>query len=645
MNCNSTTSSQFINVMIGTAGHIDHGKTQLVKCLTGCDTDTLKEEKERGMSIDLGFAPCKLQADMSVGIVDVPGHEKFIRNMVAGATAIDIVLFVIAADDGIMPQTREHFDIINILGIKKGLAAITKIDAVEKDRAKEVIMEVKEYFTGTSFEGCPVLPVSSITGEGFDEFYSALNKVVRETKRRDTGGIFRMNIERKFLVKGSGLVVTGIPVSGKVVLGDTVELFPHKTKVHVRKLQVFGRDNHEGRAGECVALNITGTEHDNIERGNVLAASGYYEPVKFVTARLNLLRSWPQPLKNGMKVSFYTGTVEVPGKVILLDKEILEPGEAALVQIRLDKPVIIMPLDKYIIRFLSPVITIGGGIIIGSQKVRLKRLRPWIIENIIKEEQAIHNPGNFVSYIIETAPPAWITKTELLKKAKLPAEKAEDVLNSLIKECKIRPFDKGKKYIHKLKYESEKDKFINILKAYHSHNPLDTGISRIGLRKELNCDAELFNELAAALINEKAILEENNKLRLTGHQIKLDAGADQLKQKLIKLYLEAGYSTPRQDELAERLSEQVIKIDEMMKLIFDEKVLVKLPQNVVMHNKFVAEAKDIVIKHIQKNGGLDSALFKTMIGSSRKYALALLDYFDEQGITIRSGNIRQLKGV
>lgn len=643
MRNNNEILPQFVNVMVGTAGHIDHGKTQLVKRLTGCDTDRLKEEKERGMSIDLGFAPCKIGDNTWVGMVDVPGHEKFIRNMVAGVTGIDSVLLVIAADDGIMPQTREHFDIINLLGIKKGLVALNKIDLVEKDRIKEVVMQIKEFLNGTILQGCPIIPVSAVTGEGFDVLYNALSKVVMDIERKGMSGIFRMPVERKFPVKGIGTVVTGIPVAGKISSGEQVELLPQGIKIRVRGLQVFGRNCKEGRAGECVALNITGIEHGEIERGNALVEPGCFKPANLIKARLCLLKSCPQPLKNRTRISFYTGTSEVPGMVILLDKKIMGPGEDSLVQFQLDKPIVAGPRDKYIIRLVSPSVTIGGGMIIGELRARLKRFKPWIIENILKEETVIGNPLYFVEYALETTQQPWLTQDDLLKKTKLPLKKIGEILDILSREGRVVSFARGKKFVHQLNFAANKQKIPDFLKKFHIDNPLETGITRIELMKLLQFDTDMLDESLSVLLNEKIIVDEQNKLRLKEYQVKLNNEEKQLKEQVIELYSAGRFSTPRQEELPARFSVSAKKIDEMMNLLFDEGILVKLSQDVVMHKNSVCEAKEIVVKNIQDNGELDSAFFKNMIKSTRKYAIALLDYFDEQGLTVRNKNIRKLK--
>ncbi|MCP4610331.1 MAG: selenocysteine-specific translation elongation factor [Planctomycetes bacterium] len=335
------------NITLGTAGHIDHGKTALIKCLTGCDTDHLKAEKERGMSIDLGFAPCTVSG-LEVGIVDVPGHENFIKTMVAGASGIDGAIFVIAADDGVMPQTREHLDILTLLGVKDGIVALTKVDCVDPQRVQNVTAEIKDFLIGTFLEDAPILPVSGITGQGFDSFYDALKELVAKIEPKRTDGVFRLPVERTFSVKGYGTVVTGIPVAGSAKIGDQMTLFPGGVKGRIKAIQVYKQNSEISLVGQCAAINVPRWEYNSIERGNVVTDGEYFSPQQWYLCKFHVLAHIKTPLKYGTKIKFHTGTSEIVATVYLLTGKSVSAGEECLIQVRLNEPLVAGPRDRFI---------------------------------------------------------------------------------------------------------------------------------------------------------------------------------------------------------------------------------------------------------------------------------------------------------
>ncbi|MCK4851166.1 MAG: selenocysteine-specific translation elongation factor, partial [Phycisphaerae bacterium] len=416
------SAGQTINVMVGTAGHIDHGKTELVKLLTGCDTDRLKEEKQRGMSIDLGFAPCSLADNANVGIVDVPGHERFIRNMVAGASSIDVVLLVVAADDGVMPQTREHLEVVQLLGVKRGLVALTKIDIVDEARRQRAIEQIRELTRGTFLEGAQIAPVSSITAEGFDGFYEALSEVVAQTPRRDTQGVFRLPIERVFAVKGYGTVVTGVPASGQVQLGDQLELIrvgsaaqdpSHRLTCRVRGLQVFGKDTRCGLAGQCVAVNLAQVGSGEIGRGDALVSKGYFQPTQIVTGELSLLSRVTKPLARRTPVALHVGTSERQAKAVLLDRKELVAGDSCPVQFLLDGPIVAGPTDRFVIRIHSPRMTIGGGVVVDTGMPRQRKLSESKLHGFWARRQSLGDPQATVVHLVRQAGSKGISRGDL----------------------------------------------------------------------------------------------------------------------------------------------------------------------------------------------------------------------------------------
>ena len=441
------------NITLGTAGHIDHGKTALIKCLTGCDTDHLKAEKERGMSIDLGFAPCTVSG-LEVGIVDVPGHENFIKTMVAGASGIDGAIFVIAADDGVMPQTREHLDILTLLGVKYGIVALTKVDCVEPERVQNVTAEVKDFLVGTFLEDAPILPVSGVTGQGFDVFYEALQELVGTIEPKRTDGVFRLPVERTFSVKGYGTVVTGIPVAGSAKIGEAMTLFPQGTKGRIKAIQVYKRDSEIAMVGQCAALNVPQWDYKTIKRGNVITLGEYFQPQQWYLCKLRVLARVKSPLKNGTKIKFHTGTSEIIATVYLLADSSIPPDSECLVQVRLDVPVVAAPRDRFILRTLSPVQTIGGGMIVEALSKKLKRKHPQTVQDVKDRAQAVLTDKDFVEYsvrspqdCIKTAEAFAVNETELSIRTKILPERLKAIIAELVQQDKVLYLD-SKLYIH-----------------------------------------------------------------------------------------------------------------------------------------------------------------------------------------------------
>ncbi|OHB69859.1 MAG: selenocysteine-specific translation elongation factor, partial [Planctomycetes bacterium RBG_13_63_9] len=425
-------ASEQVNITLGTAGHIDHGKTALIRCLTGCETDRLKAEKERGMSIDLGFAPCTI-ADIEVGIVDVPGHENFVRTMVAGASGMDGVILVVAADDGVMPQTREHLDILTLLGIRHGLVVLTKIDRVEPERIETARAELVDFFQGTFLEGAPILPVSNVTGEGFSAFYESLAALAGAIEPKRLDGVFRLPIDRAFSAKGYGTIVAGIPVSGSARIGDEVVLMPHDLSGRIRHVQVYGRDSDTVKAGQCAALNVTQWDQGSIRRGHTAATPGYFAPRALYACTLRLLprerlglrTQGGVALKSGARVKLHTGTSEAIATVYAMEAARVEPAEEVLVQVRTDEPVIAAPGDRYVLRSLSPVQTIGGGTIIEALSKRLKRSREGVCQDLQQRAAAVRDDKEFVRYCLRTADAMVADEGQLALRAKLPRDRVK----------------------------------------------------------------------------------------------------------------------------------------------------------------------------------------------------------------------------
>ena len=465
------------NITLGTAGHIDHGKTALIKLLTGCDTDHLKAEKERGMSIDLGFAPCTVSG-LEVGIVDVPGHENFIKTMVAGATGIDGVIFVIAADDGVMPQTRENFDILTLLGVKYGIVALTKVDIVETARVAKVTEEIRDFLAGTFLQDAPILPISSITGEGFDPFYEALQTLVGNIEPKKTDGVFRLPVERTFSVKGYGTVVTGIPVAGSVKISDEVVLFPHGTKGRIKAIQVYKRNSNTAMVGQCAALNVPQWDYKDIERGCTVTLGDYFSPQQWYLCKLRILPDVKSPLKNGANVKFHTGTSEIVATVFLLEGNSVAAARESLIQIRLNRPhqVVAAPRDRFILRSLSPVQTIGGGMIIEAMTKKLKRQDERVLQDVQDRAKAVMFERDWVEYCIKTAENYAASESELSVRAKMLPGPMKEILSGLIGEGKVLNLS-PKLLIHRDTCLVVQQKLIDIVAEFHRSKPLSPGIN------------------------------------------------------------------------------------------------------------------------------------------------------------------------
>ncbi len=511
----SKEAAQQINVTLGTAGHIDHGKTALIKLLTGCETDRLKQEKERGMSIELGFAPCQL-GDLEVGIVDVPGHENFIKTMVAGATGIDGVIFVVAADDSIMPQTREHLDILTLLGVRFGMVAMTKIDLVTPERVEQVTEELQQFLRGTFLQDAPICPMSSITGAGFDGFYTALKDLIAKVKPRDTDGVFRQPVERVFSVKGFGTVVSGIPASGAAHIGDEVVLLPQGTKSRIKAIQVYGRQADQVQSGQCAALSLPQIDTKSVVRGNVVTLTGYFEPARWWLCHLRLLASEIAALKNGAQVKFHTGTSEVSATVYLLDCDIAQPGQSAYVQIRTDHPIIAGPTDHFILRCPSPARTLGGGLVVESLQRRIKRSKPGVLEDVAARTQAVIKPLSFVEYAVAQAPDIAAKANEIAIRTKLPVARVTACLEMLVGQGRVLQIGTGL-YMHQDIWTRIATDLLERIARFHQEQPGSPGPEREKLLIEMGLKKPVFDGVVAGLQTQDKLAIRKGRLALPNH--------------------------------------------------------------------------------------------------------------------------------
>lgn len=631
------------NITLGTAGHIDHGKTALIKCLTGCDTDLLKAEKERGMSIDLGFAPCTVSS-LEVGIVDVPGHENFIKTMVAGATGIDGVIFVIAADDGVMPQTREHFDILTLLDVKYGIVALTKVDVVEPARVKKVTAEVKDFLEGTFLEDAPILPVSSITGEGFDTFYEALKKLVDAIEPKKIDGVFRLPVERTFSVKGYGTVVTGIPVAGSVKIGDDVVLFPHGTKGRIKTVQVYKRNSDTAMVGQCAAINVPQWDYKDIDRGCTVTIGDYFSPQQWYLCNLRILPRVKSPLKNGANIKFHTGTSEVIATVFLLEGSNVAAGRECLVQVRLNRPqrIVAAPRDRFILRNLSPVQTIGGGMIIEALEKKLKRKDERVLQDVKDRAKAVVAERDFVEYCIKTADDYAAGESKLSIRAKMLPGPLKEILAGLLAGGEVLNLS-PKLFIHRDTCRDVQQKLLDIIGDFHRSKPESPGLSSERLHEASRLKKDVFDGLVKMLISQGKIVERKHRLALPEHQETFSDDEQKMLRSVESLFKTRPFNPPKYEEVVELIRADSERIRKILKILTEQEQLVRVDKDLLFHREAVERAREALVTYITEQGGLESVKFKYLLDTTRKFAIPLLDYFDRIGVTKRSGYTRYLR--
>lgn len=628
------------HIVIGTAGHIDHGKSALIKALTGVDPDRLKEEKERGMTTDLGF----VFYSEDVTIIDVPGHEKFVRHMVAGASTIDFVIFVVAADDGVMPQTYEHLEILKLLGIKKGVVAITKKDLVEPEMLDIVIEDVKNVLSGSFLQDAPIITVSNITKDGIEDLRKALDELIAQTEPKTDRGIFRMSIDRRFVIKGFGTVVAGTVLSGKIKTGDTLELLPEKKSVKVRGIEVHNQKVDEVGTGFRAAINLVGAEKDDIDRGDVLAQQGFFESSEYLNASLYLLKSTGKPLKNFTRLRIHLGTNEIFGRVVLLDKKTLEPGQKAMVQFRLEASAVCDINDNYVIRTYSPQMTIGGGIIIEPKANKAKGFDEELIGHLQRME--VGQPIVVVEEDLLSNFDLPRKPDEVAHDVNLPLSEVEGLLQTLTQSGKITCLDEKRRlYYHESNYKKLKEKILENLKAYHKNNPTGVGMPPLELLKNISrgLDKILLDRTLTKMKQEKTVrLTTDGKVNLFEHKVVVDKDLDSTIKKIEKVFIDAGYKPPGYNSIiAKNLGPEDI-VKKAHRYMLDTGVLVNAGEGVVLHQKYVKEAEQKLVDYLKQNSEIRVGQFRDLLGASRKFVLPLLIYFDTRGVTIKRGDVRVL---
>jgi len=632
------------HVIIGTAGHIDHGKSALILALTGTDPDRWEEEKRRGITIDLGFAHLDLGEDVRIGFIDVPGHERFVKNMLAGVGGIDLVMLIVAGDESIKPQTREHFDICKLLGIRRGLVVITKSDLVEREVLDLVRLEVQEFVAGSFLEGAPMVATSARTGDGLDELKNELRRLSLESPPKPADLPFRLPIDRSFVMKGFGAVVTGTLITGTVEKEAEVEIFPLGKRVRVRGVEVYNTPADRATAGQRTALNLAGTEARQIMRGMVLAAPGLFQPTTSLDCTLTLLPS-ARPLKNHAQVHFHCGTAETLARAFLLEGKEMRPGATGFVQLRLSAPGLFVPGDRFIIRQFSPVTTIGGGGVLDNAPPKHRSGDPETLESlrVLESGEPEARLELLAMWAGEATPSALAART---------GWKPSDVLQvarSLENQKRLVLLGQPPSLlVHAAHFAQLAKLLLEQLEKFHAANPLVAGLPKEELRARLGAgravctipSPTLLNALLQSLIVQGKIDSQGEMVRLRGRTIQLSAEEIAARDQIATAFEKAGLAVPTAREVLANLRLDRARAEKLLRILLKDNVLHKVTEDLIFHQSALRELREILARRKAQNNHLGVTDFKELTGLSRKYAIPLLEYLDRERVTRRQGDER-----
>ncbi len=653
------------NIIIGTAGHVDHGKTALIKALTGIETDRLEEEKRRGLSIELGFAYFALPDGSQAGIVDVPGHEKFIRTMLSGAYGLDVVLLVIDATEGVEEQTFEHLDILNLLDIPAGILVVTKIDIATPEQREDAVAMAEEMVEGTTLEGSPVVCVSAVTGEGIDELKRTIvEKVDALASQRISDGIPRLYIDRVFVMSGFGAVVTGTMIGGTLNKEQRVRIWPKGVEARIRGVQVHNEPVEQAFSGQRTALNLSGVRKEDIERGHVVCPENISRTVDNIDVSINVLSSFPRMLEHWTRVRFYVGTTEVFCRTILLTNEVLLPGDSGRIQLRLETPVLTFRGDKFIIRDFSAQHTIGGGTVLNPFAPKHKRfteeteqiLERW--ENVdvalflvtLGKPRLSHpklDEVEVIRLLLEQSGNLCFEESLLRYYLPYSDTKLERLLKHLQREGEIIRWQGTEKLFSSSGRIAEGEAILlEKLRQFHAENPLVVGqnVSQVQIELEETVDETAFEKIVDKLIKEGEIVKDGNLLRLSEHEISFSHQEEEIKEEIEQIFLSGDLSTPNKDELIERLQHYPPKeVEDTFYALVKLGTLVRVPEGIFFHSQTLQKNIKLLTDAIRQRGKIATAEFRELANTSRKYAVPFLEYCDSQGITYRDGNYRYLR--
>jgi selenocysteine-specific elongation factor len=628
------------HVIIGTAGHVDHGKTTLIKALTGTDPDRLKEEQERGMTIDLGFARLILPDGTRAGIVDVPGHEKFIKNMLAGAGGVDVALLVIAADESVMPQTSEHVDILRLLDVKQGVIALTKIDTVEEEWISAVEEDIRKRLKGTFLEAAPIVRVDSLRGVGTAELRKALMSAASRITPRDPTVPFRLPIDRVFTRPGHGTVVTGTLLAGTLRTGDTVEILPQQKVSRIRGLQMHGEKCSEAHPGSRVAVNLAGVDVEEVTRGSVLAPTGVFPPTQIIDAELSMLPGAARPLANRARVRLHIGTDEVIGRVQVLGAEQILPGESGFVQFRAENIFAAARGDLCIVRTYSPMQTIAGGLVLDTHPGRHRRMDPAVTEALRARRRG--GAADLVSTVLGTKPYGCAC-AEIVQQLAVSEKEVETALLQLQQDGTVQPLGRDR-YILTTHIAAVLARAHQLVESFHRNHPLKPGIPREELRVSLGrgVDQKAFNALLAAWTAAGALRVEGPHVALPNFEITLSPKQQALLHRVAAVYEAAGLHAPLADDVCRAVGAPPDAVLAMLRIGAARGEFIPLDEGLWYHHTAATRARGI-LEDLGKDGReISVGEFRDATGTSRKYAVPLLEYFDSVGITRRRGDNRVL---
>jgi selenocysteine-specific elongation factor len=643
------------HVIVGTAGHIDHGKSALVLALTGTDPDRWEEEKRRGITIDLGFAHLDLGNDLRIGFVDVPGHERFIKNMLAGVGGIDLAMLIVAGDESIKPQTREHFDICRLLGIRQGLVVITKSDLVDREVLDLVRLEIQEFVANSFLEGAPILAVSSRTGEGLDELKTELRRLSLGAPPKPSDLPFRLPIDRSFVMKGFGPVVTGTLIAGTIAKDAEVEIFPTGKRARVRRIEVYNAPADRAMAGQRTALNLGGVDAGQITRGMVLAVPDLFQSTTCVDCTLRLLPS-ARPLKNYAQVHFHCGTTEMLARVVLLENREMRPGTSSYAQLRLSEPGLFVPGDRFIIRQFSPVTTIGGGGVLDNAPAKHRASDSVALESlrILEHGEPEARLELLTQRLGEATPAALAARTGWNPADVLRVAKALETQERLVLLGQPPSL-----LVHGAHFEHLAMRLLEQLTEFHAANPLASGLVKEELRSKLTTECSagpalrpggssapytpspvLLNALLPSLTAQGKIDVQGEAVRLRGHAIQLSAEEITARDQIAAAFEKAGLAVPSVGEVLANLRLDRARAEKLLKILLKESVLHKVTEDLIFHHLALRELRQMVMRRKTQNARLGVADFKDLTGLSRKYAIPLLEYLDREGVTRREGDTR-----
>ena len=630
------------NIVIGTAGHVDHGKTALVRALTGIDTDRLKEERERGMTIEPGFAHLKLPSGKVVSIVDVPGHERFIRNMLRGISGVDIAILVVAADDGVMPQTREHLDILRLLNIQHGLMVISKVDLVDKVILQMAIEEVRNLIQGTFLENVPLIHFSAKTGQGIKEMNHAIEEISQQVMEKDREGVFRLPIDRVFTLSGYGTIVTGTIASGKIRKGDAIEIYPSGKMTSARNIQIHNQWVNGAIAGQRVGLNLPNVKVEELERGMVLGKPQSLISTHLINATFQYLKSNPYPLDDRTKVKFYTGTSEVIGRMILMGKEKLHPGEKCFVQFRFENKLSPLPYDRYIVRTLSPMNTIGGGMILEVNPIKFRSLQSEHVEHLKVLEGGVKNER--VEALIRKERFRLVSLTDLEKRVRLTSSELEEACAHLSKENRILWIEEDS-VIHKESYDQLKIEILERMNHFHESHRNQRDASQEDIRSKISplLNQRLYEVILQELKNEGKIDIKNGRIKVVGFQVELSEKQKQIYNQLDGICKSYRFR-PLPSNVFERIKDRYgdKEVEAVLKWMMSEGRLIKLNNHRLIHSESIEEIKGILKNHIEKRGQVTLGESIEILGIGRTQAQPIFEHLDSIRFTMRIGDCRVL---